>query len=220
MLAASLTQTSTMEKLLASFKTLSHLATQIFFFIEIHETYTENADYLNKVKFKGHYLNLSLAKAISGSLLNYSLIISSSFFDEYNEEFNSARIPEYANRINRLKKLTKPVLKRLNKWTDFKDYRNQLLAHNLRINGKSIFDNDFGRKDYKIPFTNSESILLANMVKIIMNCIATEFPDLLQKLDWTENILNKTNFEFREVNVLDEVDEIWEQINLIKSTLS
>ncbi|CAN5523406.1 hypothetical protein BH11BAC3_BH11BAC3_37300 [soil metagenome] len=80
-----------MEKLLASFKTLSHLATQIFFFIEVHETYNENADYLNKVKFKGYYANLPFAKAISGSLLNYSLIISSSFFDEYNEEFTSSK---------------------------------------------------------------------------------------------------------------------------------
>lgn len=110
-----------MEKLLASFKTLSYLATQIFFFIEVHETYAENADYLNKVKLKGHYANLPFAKAISGSLLNYSLIISCSFFDEYNEEFTSVKHPEYAQIINGFKKLTKPVLKRLNKWTNFKD---------------------------------------------------------------------------------------------------
>ncbi|CAN5523400.1 hypothetical protein BH11BAC3_BH11BAC3_37290 [soil metagenome] len=124
--------------------------------------------------------------------------------------------PEYADRINRLKKMTKPVLKRLNKWTNFKDYRNQLLAHNLRVDGNSIFDNNFGRKDYKIPYTNSESILLANMIKIIMNCIGTEFPELIKKLDWTENILSKTNFEFNEVNVAEEVADIWEQINLVK----
>lgn len=83
----------------------------------------------------------------------------------------------------------------MDKFQRLKDYRNQLLAHNLRVNGNSVFDKDFARKDYRIPFTNSESILLANMVKIIMNCIATEFPDLIQKLDWTENILSKTNFE-------------------------
>ncbi len=205
-----------MEKLLASFKILSHLATQVLFFIEVHETYRDNEAYLNKIKFKGHYSNLDLAKAISGSMLNYSLIISNSFFDEYNDEFTSLKHSEYADRINRLKKLTKPVLKRLSKWTNFKEYRNQILAHNLRINGRSIFDCDFSKKDYKIPYTNSEIILLANMVKIIIRCINLEFPELLENLDWSENILSKTNFDYSEIDVEKEVIEIWKQINLIK----
>lgn len=213
-------KTLRMDKLIASYKVLSHLATQVLFFIEVHETYADNELYLNQVKFKGHYSNMPLAKAISGSLLNYSLIICNSFFDEYNEEFTSSKHPEFADRINRLKKITKPVIKRLSKWTDFKNYRNHLLAHNLRVNGVSIFDTGFLKKDYKIPHTNTEIILLANMTKIITCCISSEFPELVENLDWNENILSKTNFEIVEVDIEKEIADLWTQINFAKTSLT
>lgn len=117
-----------MEKLVESYKILTHLGTQMLFFIEVHNTYMENEETLNKIKFKGHYANLPFAKAISGNHLNYLLIIANSYIDEYNENFTASRYPEYADRINRLKKITKPILKRINKWTNFKDYRNYILA--------------------------------------------------------------------------------------------
>lgn len=208
-----------MEKLLASFKVLSTLATQIFFFIEVHETYSQNAGYLNVLKFKGYYSKFPLAKAISGSLLSYSLIIINSFFDEYNEEFTASKHPEYAERINKLKKITKPVLKRLSKWSDFKNYRNHVLAHNLRVNSISMFDPEFSKKDYKVPQTNSEIILLANMVKIITHCISLEFLELFKNFDWSENILSKINMELVEVDVDKEIEELWTQINTAKSSL-
>lgn len=209
-----------MDKLLASYKVLSHLATQVLFFIEVHETYSDNELYLNQVRFKGHYSNMPLAKAISGSLFNYSLIICNSFFDEYNEEFTSSKHPEYTDRINRLKKITKPVIKRLSKWTDFKNYRNHLLAHNLRVNGVSIFDTGFLKKDYKIPHTNTEIILLANMMKIITYCISLEFPELVENINWNENILSKTNFDIVEVDIEKEIAELWTQINSTKASLT
>src|SRR5262245_22162366 len=122
-----------MEKLLESYKTLAHLATQVLFFIEVHNTYTENERLLNQIKFKGHYANLPLAKAISGSLLNYAIIIANSFFDEYNLQFTPSKHPVYKDRIIKLKNITKPVLNRLKKWTNFKDYRNYILAHSFRV---------------------------------------------------------------------------------------
>ncbi len=205
-----------MEKLLASFKTLTHLTSQVLFFIEVHETYRDHEEYLNNIKFKGFYSKFPLAKAISGSLLSYALIISNSFFDEYNDEFTSSKHIEYADRINSLKKITKPVLKRLAKWTHFKHYRNEILAHNLRVSGSSLFDSTFEKKAYKIPYTNSEIILLANMMQIVTNCISLEFPELVEKLDWSENILSKTNIEYNEIDVEKEVSEIISQINLLK----
>lgn len=205
-----------MEKLLASFTTLSHLANQVSFFSQVYETYIENEDYLNKVKFKFPYSDIPLAKGISGSLLNYSLIISNSFFDEYNEQFIAVKHPNYANRINNLKKITRPVLNRLKKWINFKDYRNHILAHNFRINGVSIFDKNFQKKNYSIPFTNSEVMLLANMVKIVLNCITLEIPELLENFNFSDTILSKTTFDYNEVDVTKEFQEIWRQINLIR----
>ncbi len=208
-----------MEKLLESYKSLAHLGTQILFFIEVHNTYTENEVLLNQIKFKGHYSNIPLAKGISGSLLNYSIIIANSFFDEYNEEFTSAKHPEYKDRINRIKKITKPVLKRLSKWTNFKDYRNYILAHSFRFKDKSIFDKDFKPFRFNAPHTNSEIILLANLMKVVTTCIAQEFPELVANMSVKENILSKINFEWNEVDIEKELETIWTQINLVKERL-
>lgn len=208
-----------MDKLLESYKSLIHLGTQVSFFIEVHDTYTENEVLLNQIKFKGHYANIPLAKGISGSLLNYSIIIANSFFDEYNKEFTSSKHPEYKDRINRLKRITKPVLKRLSKWTNFKDYRNYILVHSFRFKEKSVFDKDFKPFKFNAPHTNSEIILLANLMKVVTICIAQEFPELITRLDMTENILSKIDFEWNEVDIDKELETIWAQINLIKEQL-
>ncbi len=208
-----------MEKLLESYKTLAHLKSQVLFFIEVHKTYTENEVLLNQIKFKGHYADLPLARAISGSLLNYAIINSNSFFDEYNEEFTPTKHPEYKDRIIRLKKITKPVLNRLNKWTNFKEYRNSILAHSFRFKGQSIFDKDFKPFKFKAPHTNSEMILLANLMNIVMICIAQEFPELVENMSLTENILSKIDFEWNEVDINKEVETILDQINLINEQL-
>jgi hypothetical protein len=208
-----------MDKLLESYKSLAYLATQVLFFIEVHKTYSENEELLNKIKFKDHYANIPFAKGISGSLLNYSIIIANSFFDEYNKEFTSSKHLEYRDRINRLKKITKPVLKRISKWTNFKDYRNYILAHSFRFKDKSFFDNDFKPFKFNVPHTNSEIILLANLMKVVTSCIAQEFPELATNTTMTENILSKMDFDWNEVDIDKELETIWTQINIVKEQL-
>lgn len=208
-----------MNKLLESYKTLLHLGTQVLFFIEVHHTYTENEEYLNNVKFKGHYANIPFAKAISGSLQNYSMIIAVSFFDEYNELLTPSEIPAFADRIVRLKTINKPVLDRLKKWKDFKDFRNHILAHPLRVHKKSIFSKNSVPITFSVPHSNSEVILLAELMKIITTNIWCEFPEIHDKLDFKDTILSKLNFENNEVNVSEELEAIWSQIKAIKEKL-
>ena len=141
------------------------------------------------------------------------------FFDEYNREFTSSKHPAFKDRIDRLKKLTKPVLKRLNKWTHFKDYRNYILAHSFRFKDQSIFDTDFKPFKFNAPHTNSEIILLAELMRIITTCIAQEFPELVAKMNLKENLLSKMDFEWNEVDIDKELETIWTQINLIKVQL-
>ena len=219
MLPVSLDRAYSMDKLLESYKSLAHLGTQVLFFIEVHNTYTENEDLLNQIKFNGHYANIPLAKGISGSLLNYSIIIANSFFDEYNDKFTSFKHPEYKDRINRLKKITNPVLKRLSKWTNFKDYRNYILAHSFRFKDQSFFDKDFKPFKFNAPHTNSEIILLAHLMTVVTTCIAQEFPELVAKMDLTENLLSKMGFEWNEVDIDKELETIWTQIKLVKEQL-
>ncbi|TPG31311.1 hypothetical protein [Flavobacterium pectinovorum] len=205
-----------MQRLLESYKTLLHLGTQMVFFNEVYKTYRDNEDYLNKVKFENHYAGLPLAKVISGSLQNYSHIIACSFIDEYNKEFSIATNPEFSNRIKRLKQITKPAMKRLNSWSDFKNYRNYILAHNYRIGDKSIFASDFKPILFNIPHTNAETVLVVELIKIITTCINYEFPELLNESDLDENLLSKMKFNYPNINVEKEIEEIWNQINVIR----
>jgi hypothetical protein len=209
-----------MEKLLESYKILSYLGSQIFFFIEVHKTYTENETKLNEIKFSGHYANLPFAKAISGNLLNYSLIIANSYFDEYNENFVAIKHPKFEERIKKVRAIIKPVIKRLNKWTNFKDHRNYILAHNFRIKGQSIFANDFKPFHFKVPHTNSEIILLAEMVRLVNITIAAEFSELLDDNYYKDTVLDKMRFYYNEVDINNELDEMINQMNEIRSKLA
>lgn len=205
-----------MEKLLASYKILSYLGSQIFFFIEVHKTYMANENKLNEIKFRGHYANLPLAKAISGNMLNHSLIIANSYFDEFNEHFVPVKHPGFEDRIKRVRTITKPVTKRLSKWTNFKDYRNYILAHNFRVKGQSIFDADFHTVHFKAPYTNSEIILLAEMIRLVNITIASEFPELLDGKYYQDTVLDKLTFDYNEVDINSEVAELINQMNEIR----
>lgn len=205
-----------MQRLLESYKILLHLGTQMIFFSEVYKTYRDNEDYLNKVKFENHYAKLPFAKAISGSLQNYSHIIACSFIDEYNKEFIGSKHPDFSERIKRLKQITKPALKRLNSWSDFKNYRNYILAHNYRIGDKSIFADDFKPIIFNVPHTNAETILVVELIKIITTCINLEFPELLEQYDWNDNVLSKMKFNYPNINIENEIEEIWTQINIVR----
>ena len=208
-----------MEKLLESYKILSYLGTQIFFFIEVHRTYMVNEEKLNEIKFGGHYANLPLAKAISGNLLNYSIIVANSYFDEFNENFVPLKHVGYEDRIKKLRAITKPITKRLSKWTNFKDYRNYILAHNFRVKGQSIFDVNFEKFHFKAPHTNSEIILLAEIVKLVNLTIASEFPELLEDKYYQDTVLDKMTFEYHEVDIEKEINDLIIQMNEAKEKI-
>jgi hypothetical protein len=103
--------------------------------------------------------------------------------------------------------------------TNLKDYRNYILAHSFRFKDQSIFDKDFKPFKFNAPHTNSEIILLANLMKVVTTYIAQEFPELVVKMDLTETILSKMDFECNEVEIDKELETIWTQINLVKKQL-
>jgi hypothetical protein len=209
-----------MEKLLEVIKTLLTLGTQIKFLIDGHETLTENSEYINKIKFKDpHHANLPLDKSVSGFLQNYMKIISCSFLDEYNEELTPGKHPEFKTRILRLKQITKPVMKRINQWKDLKDFRNNLLAHNLRIKGRSIYSGAIGSLQYNIPHTNNEHVLLCELLIILTTIVSQEFNDVFHQLNRKETLKDKLKFNYPQVDVEAEKRLIWNEVNEIRSKL-
>jgi hypothetical protein len=144
--------------------------------------------------------------------------MSCSFIDEYNEHLAPTKHPEFADRIKRLKQITKPVISRINRWKDLKDYRNNVLAHNLRIKEESFFSKGFKKKFYNAPHSNSEIIFLAKLLPIITNCIAIEFPEVLQRIDIQETLHTKMEHEYITIDIEKEIADLWSAINLIKAS--
>jgi hydroxymethylpyrimidine pyrophosphatase-like HAD family hydrolase len=209
-----------MEKLLEVVKVLMTLGTQIQFLIDQHKTITENGAYINHVKFKDpHHASIALDKAISGSLQNYLKIIACSFLDEYQEELAPNKHPEFDQRIKRLKTITKPVIKRINQWKDLREYRNVLLAHNLRVKGKSLYSKDISHIHYNVPHTNKEHELLGELLIILMSTFAQEFSDVFALLDYSENLKSKLRFDYSVIDVQAEKEKIWTEVNEIRSKM-
>jgi hypothetical protein len=209
-----------MEKLVESFKILGSLGTQILFLIEAHETAMANVEILLGIKFKGHYENHPFPHSISSMAQNYAFVMCSSFLDEYNEEFTPHKHPEYSDRIKRLKRINKPVMRRINKWTDLKDYRNIVLAHNYRIKGTSLFAADNKSWYFNVPHTDDEMVLLSRLIPIITMQIVQEFPEIIPAIDFLENLQSKLKFDYPCVDIDAEINAIWDEVNLIKEQLN
>ena len=197
-----------MGRIIESFKTIVHLGTHIQFFNTVIYSYRDNEDYINQIKLPGFYENAPFSKAVSGFLQNYSIIIICSFLDELDKEFTPIKHPDYAERILKVKNIIKPIRKRINKWTDLKNFRNYILAHNLREKDLSIFSEDYIKKTYKIPFSNSEHYLLGELVIFAIQIITSEFTDVIKNIDLNENILSRIDFTFNEIDAQKEFDDI------------
>ncbi|NQX81485.1 MAG: hypothetical protein HRT66_05770 [Flavobacteriaceae bacterium] len=197
-----------MEKLTETLKTFLHLSTQIKFITTINYTYRDNNEYLDNIKLVGYYKKYSFSNAVSGNLQNYAMIIICSFLDELNKELTPKKHPGYSDRIMHIKKSIKQIIKRINKWTNLQDYRNNVLAHNFREKNTPIFSNNREKKTYKIPYSNSEHYLLSELILLITQIITKEFDDIVSKIDFNESLLDKIDFIYNEVDVQKEYNTI------------
>lgn len=192
-------------------KTFLHLGTQINFFNTVILTYRDNEEYLNKVKLPGFYSDAPFTKAVSGFLQNYQIIIICSLLDEFDKQFIPLKYPEHSEKILKVKEITKPIKKRINKWKDLKNYRNYILAHNLREKDISIFSEKYTKKTYKIPYSNSEHYLLGELAILIINFTTEVFKNEVEKIDLTENFLSRIEFEFNDIDSDKELFTIYSE---------
>lgn len=199
-------------------QTLLHLGTQIKFITTMNYAYRDNEEYLNKIKLSGHYKNLAFSKAVSGNLQNYAIIIICSFLDELNGEFTPKKHAQYSNRIIKVRKAIKPIKKRISKWENLRNYRDYVLAHNLREKNIPIFSKNREKKEYKVPFSNSEHYLLSELIILIIQIITEEFYDVVSEINLNESLLDKIEFTENKVDVQKEYDLIrMECFEIIKS---
>lgn len=170
-----------------SFKTLGDLATKINYLQEISDLSKSNKNKLDEIEHTGFYKKKSYSDSVSSLALNLIIINACSFIDEYEKSLTAFNYPNYTEEILILKKINKPAIKRIKKWTDLKKYRNTVLAHNLSIKDKHIYSHKAPVK-YNFPYYNNEVKLLTTLILIISKNIGFAFPKLVNEIDFSKNI--------------------------------
>lgn len=161
----------------------------------------------------GHFNSTPHFVLTDNYLSEYTIILVCSFLDEYNEHFIPTNCIELKDRIYKFRKQIKPVLTRMNQWTDLHKYRNIILAHNLRTKGnQSILDIKNEKIDFNIPNTRPEFQLLTQLSILITQNIGVEFPELITKIDLSETVLDKLNVPYELIDFDAEFNVVCEQI--------
>jgi len=112
-----------------------------------------------------HYVALSF----------YIIMDVNSYLDEYDNFFESGAETEFKPRIRIVKKIAKPVVDRLRKWKDIKNFRNQIIAHPWRINGSEFSLKNLGL--YNTPRTFHDLLYLQTYLEIVQTVINAEFEE-------------------------------------------
>jgi hypothetical protein len=149
------------------------------------------------------------------TIYNTILMDACSYLDEYNKNFLHNAENEFHDRIKAVKKIARPAFKKVSEWTDLRSYRNQMVAHNFRIDG-----NDFSFKklgQYKAPRTYLDIVMLRKHLMMIHGIIAAEFQeelrsinDFLNTFPVQEQQIDYSNVKADLLSVLDEINTLCE----------
>lgn len=193
-------------------RTLLHSSSQIKFMFETAKTVHQYKSEIRMIEFEDEfYRGNPFDIAVAGIILNYILLKSCGWLDEYNEGFSPSRHPEEKDKIIRIKKILKPAKDRINKWKDLKTYRNEMLAHTYKRKEKYLLTEGLKTK-YNIPHTNTEIYLLANLIFTMMAEISKNYQEIIQHIDIRKSINDYLEVDLIDVNVKSELDEIVREI--------
>jgi len=155
------------------------------------------------LKDKAHYV----------VLYNTILMNVCSYLEEYNKNFSTASEPQYQSRIAEIKKIAKPAYKEISKWKDLKVYRNNMIAHNFRIDGKDFSFNMLGQ--YNAPRTYRDIVLLRKHLKMINSLIQAEFEHEMTKINDYINSFEIKEQQINYDNIENDLMNLLNQINLL-----
>lgn len=109
------------------------------------------------------------------------IIHTISFLDEYNN-FIKSEDPDLDATIKAIKKTVKPAIKQINEWKDLREFRNNVLAHNLRSEKMAVSIFNRGLGSYDIPQTGADFAVLVNCVSMIKKTFQSAFNIKLEQV--------------------------------------
>ena len=150
------------------------------------------------------------------TLYNTILMNTCSYLDEYNKKFLVNAELDFHERIKTIRKIAKPALKRLDEWEDLRSYRNQMVAHNFRIDGNDFSFKKLGK--YKAPRTYLDIVILRKHLMMVHGIISAEFGNELQNVNSflnnfpvQEQQIDYSNIENGLHSVLTEINNLCEE---------
>lgn len=152
------------------------------------------------------------------ALINYVILETTSFLDEYDNKLVCKKNNEINSRIQEVKAICKPIMKKVKKW-NLQAYRNSIIAHPWYKDGKSTVPN---HDEYYIPRNFIEVVILADYMNYIYTIINFEFKNEIEeainttkkegKLPEVHSIdLNQTNEDM--IKLAIEVDKLCKKFN-------
>jgi len=120
-------------------------------------------------------------KVLYVSTFSIVLIQTVSFLDEYHN-FLKTDNEELNNTIKVIKKTVKPATDQIKKWRDINEFRNNVLAHNLRDRKKMMTVFEKGLSSYDIPKNSNDLMVLQNCISAIKQTFESAFASRLQIL--------------------------------------
>jgi hypothetical protein len=148
-----------------------------------------------------------------------AMVMTISLMDEFNKFLFAFRSDngEIQKRINQFKHITQPMISEINSWSDLRNFRNNVLAHNFRIDKEGyksvLLHNRIG--SYNIPKFRIDFIILlkyiAAITKICEEIFIDEYNDALyviEKFSKAEKRINDIDGKANNANnIIAEVNQ-------------
>ncbi len=160
--------------LLSSIQTLSLLSLQINRTYAVLELLSNHKSYFQSVQVDFHEHKTNFHELSLQIVIEQFILHLTSFMDEWNSELNPNKLTKFSEEVLELKLTTKPISQRINKWSDLKNFRNILVAHNYKHKGESIFDSDTPFR-FNIPNTLNEFKLITKLLDLKLALTAGKF---------------------------------------------
>lgn len=170
--------------------------------------------------------NEEIRHMVQINAFNQILLCTTSLMDEYNGHFKSsnAKTIHERGKVEQTRELLKPVFKSINKWKGLRDFRNNILAHNLRsrkLKNDSVFITR-GISGYDIPERVKDFGFLIQCIDLIRQVIFKIFKEEYQFAVKEINKINsstKTKIPFSDRDYEKEYKDLQNEVLKIKETI-
>lgn len=123
-------------------------------------------------------INVDVVQALNTMTFEHCCILISSYLDEYHDYFSKNLSTKQRDRIA---PYYKRIKRELNVYPDIKKFRNQVVAHNLRVDKKSVPVNT-KLNSYKVPQNIIELSIVITCIEYLTIIVNRSFPTAFSKV--------------------------------------